>query len=144
MPKTAVSEIMTRDVITIDRDLRVNVAIETMRANGIRRLPVVREGSPTKVIGMVTLDQARLAMPKDATLSAEGDFPRVRELMTDYVYTIGPDESVGRAAELMVNHTISSLPVVDESGDLIGIVTESDLFKYLARTLGNDAADDQD
>ena len=141
MPMTAVSEVMTRDVIAIDRNLRVNVAVETMRANQIRRLPVVREVNSNKAIGIITLDQARLAMPKDATLTADGDFPRIREVMTDYVYTIGPSEPVARAAQLMVNHTISCLPVVDEAGNMIGIVTESDLFKFLARALDPDSDD---
>lgn len=136
MPMTPVRDVMTPHVHTIDRDLRVSVAIELMRSYGIRRLPVIRAGT-RKVIGILSLGEAQLAMPKDTHLAeVTEDIPYVRDVMTDYVYTIGPDEPVARAAQLMVNHRISCLPVLDEKGDLIGIVTESDLFKYLAYRLG--------
>jgi len=49
--------------------------------------------------------------------------------MTRGVVSIGPDASILEAAELMVKHQISGLPVVDEAGALIGIVTERDLLR---------------
>ncbi len=132
MPQTTVREIMTKDVISISRDLKVDIAIETMRANNIRRLPVM--SSTDRLIGIITIDQAMLAMPKGSSFYAERsdeEVPTVNDTMTDYVYTIEPEVPVGMAARKMVDHTVGALPVV-ENGAVIGIVTESDLFRYLA------------
>lgn len=126
-PLPAVRDVMAEPVISIDPDLRINVALELMRSNDIRRLPVVSKAG--RLVGIVTLDQAQLAKAESSGLGEE--LPFVRAVMTDYVYTIGPDETLDEAAKLMVSHDISSLPVMD--GDkMIGIVTESDLFKFLA------------
>lgn len=138
MPQTSVREIMTTDVISISRDLKVDVAIETMRANSIRRLPVM--SSTDRLIGIITIDQAMLAMPKGSSFYAESSddsVPTVNDVMTDYVYTIEPDVPVGLAARKMVDHTVGALPVV-EDGSVIGIVTESDLFRYLATQMDDE------
>lgn len=139
MPQTTVREIMTEDVISISRDLKVDVAIETMRANDIRRLPVL--SSTDRLIGIITIEQALLAMPRGSSFyaeRAEDDVPTVNDVMTDYVYTIEPEAYVGMAARKMVNHKVGALPVV-EDGALVGIVTESDLFRYLADEMDAEA-----
>jgi len=130
MPQSPVREIMTQEVLSIAPDLKVDVAIETMRANSIRRLPIL--SSTGRVIGIITLEDARVAMPKHGNFMESADeVPLARDVMTDYVYTIGPDAKVGRAAQMMVNHKVGALPVVEDH-KLLGIVTESDLFRYLA------------
>lgn len=132
-PLPAVRQVMAEPVTSIDPDLRINVALEVMRSNDIRRLPVVSKTG--RLIGIVTLDQAQLAKAENSGLGEE--LPFVRDVMTDYVYTIGPEETLDEAAKLMVSHDISSLPVMD--GDkMIGIVTESDLFKFLAGWLSDE------
>ena len=133
MTQANVREIMTTDVISISRDLKVDIAIETMRANNIRRLPVL--SSTDRLIGIITIDQAQLAMPRGSSFYAarsDDEMPTINEVMTDYVYTIEPDVPVGMAARKMVDHQIGALPVLDDEKKIIGIVTESDLFRYLA------------
>jgi len=130
MHQTPVSEIMTREVISIDPDLPVREALELMGANDVRRLPVVSRAG--RIVGIITISDARLAMPRPDDLDATP--PKVREVMTDYVYTIAPEGTVGEAARLMVNHRIAALPVLEE-GDLVGIVTESDLFRFVAEQM---------
>lgn len=130
--KTTVGEYMTRDVTTITSDLRVDVAIETMRSANIRRLPVVsRVGD--RVIGIITLADAEAAMPRGANfMGATETIPEIKEVMTDDPVMIGSDETLGRAAQLMVNHKIGALPVVVD-GKIAGIITESDLFRYIVK-----------
>lgn len=137
--KAPVRDIMSTEVISIDSSLTVDIAIETMTANDVRRLPIL-SGSG-RVIGIITISQAQIAMPKGSTFFSAGpdDVPAIREVMTDYVYTIGPDETVGRGAQMMANHKIGALPVVDENKSVIGIVTESDMMRYLAKLFEEDS-----
>lgn len=133
MELARVGDLMTREVISIAPDLEIDTALEVMGANDVRRLPVI--SSTNRVIGVISKNDIMAAWPRS---EEEEEMPKVRVVMTDYVYTIGPDESVARAAELMMNHDISCLPVLQDH-DLIGIITESDLFRYLAQRLQTDA-----
>lgn len=139
MHETPIHDVMTREVISITPDLKVDVALETMRARGIRRLPVLSRRTG-RVAGIITRDDAALAMPSGATFYGQGtsleEIPSVREVMTTDVATIGPDETVGHAAQRMAERKIGALPVVDEEHQLVGLVTESDLFRHIARHFG--------
>lgn len=140
-PKT-IQDIMTKDVISITRDLPITQAIQEMRERQIRRLPVV--GGNGRLVGLISLNDALIAMPDGATLTGGESFnpiPTVKEVMTDFVYTVGPQDSVAKAARLMVNHKISCVPVLDANRAIVGIVTESDIFRYLAEILPADEAE---
>lgn len=132
MHRTLAREIMTHDPISIDPDLRINVALEMMNSEDVRRLPVL--SGTGRVIGIISKNDALIALPRDhgGLATTVADIPYVRAIMSDYVYTIGPEDSVGLAAHMMVNHEISCLPVLDENKKMIGIVTESDIFKFVA------------
>lgn len=130
--QTTVGEYMTRDVTTIMSDLKVDVAIETMRTANVRRLPVVSKVGE-RVIGIITLADAEGAMPRGASyMGADETIPEIRDVMSADPITIGPDETLGHAAKLMVNHKIGALPVVAD-GKIAGIITESDLFRYIVK-----------
>jgi CBS domain-containing protein len=122
---------MTKDPVTIAPHLPLDVALETMRANSIRRLPVVADTG--RVIGIITLYDALLATRTGESWLGEvvSEMPLVKDAMTANVHTIGPDETVGRAASQMNTFRVGALPVV-ENMRLIGIITESDLFRILA------------
>jgi acetoin utilization protein AcuB len=135
----SVTDCMTKEVISIAPDLSVENALELMGAHSIRRLPVLN--ATGRLVGIVTREDARVAVetarcedPDDPKL------PKVREVMSDYVYTVAATDSIAHAAMMMVNHDVGALPVLDD-GKVVGIVTESDLFEYLARHLGPDEAD---
>jgi acetoin utilization protein AcuB len=129
-PLPAVKEIMTTPPVAIDPDLRVDVAIETMRSHDVRRLPVISESG--HLAGIITISQALIAEAKCRNV---GDpLPQIRDFMTDYVYTVDPDASLTEAARIMVGQHIGSLPVV-ENHRVIGMITESDIFKYLVTWL---------
>lgn len=135
-----VGEIMTRDAIAIDPDLGIDDALEIMGANSCRRLPVV--SNTGRVIGIITRAQAREARsgPTRGTFGGNVEnLPKVRDVMTDYVYTVDPGVSLAMAAKMMVNHRIGALPVVEEH-KLVGILTESDIFRYVAAQLEEEEA----
>src|SRR3990170_5029550 len=58
---------------------------------------------------------------------------KVEEIMTKDVITVSPKTPIHEAAELMIDHGVSGLPVVDDAGSVVGIVSEGDLIKALAK-----------
>ena len=136
MDQTLVRELMSTNVISIERQLKITQALEIMRAEGIRRLPVISRIG--RLEGIITLNDVRIALPKGATALGEPVYgsmveetPLVGEVMADYVQTISPDKSVADAAKMMAIHKISGLPVVLDR-KVIGIITESDVFRFVA------------
>jgi CBS domain-containing protein len=59
----------------------------------------------------------------------------VHEIMTRRVFTVTPDAFIVHAAELMTDHKIAGLPVVEQDGSVVGVVTNSDLLRLLVRRL---------
>ena len=57
--------------------------------------------------------------------------------MTDYVYTVEPEESIARAAQLMMVHKFGGVPVVKDR-KLVGIITESDIFRFIIQEYADD------
>jgi acetoin utilization protein AcuB len=133
-----VAEWMTRDPITLGPGDTVGVAGQVMARRKIRRIPVV-EGD--HILGMVAKSDILSACPPDynpfsaeAVASDEALTVPLRQIMSPHPITIRPDAPVETAAQLMVDHKIGGLPVVGEA--LVGILTESDLFRALAVALG--------
>lgn len=128
---------MTKNVITTRRNTSISSAHQIMRENNIRRLPVVENG---KLVGLISLGDVREASPSDATTLSIWELNYlwaqlvVDKVMTINVYTVKPDTSILDAAELMLEHKISGLPVIDADGSLVGILTESDVFRMLVRS----------
>jgi len=134
MSRTAplsVRDIMSRDPVTIAPDAPLGAALTTMRKREIRHLPVVEPDG--RLVGIVTdrdLRQATLARVH-ALRETERDV-LVQDVMTCAVVTIEADAPMARAAALMYERRIGSVPVV-EGGRLAGIVTERDLLLALIR-----------
>jgi CBS domain-containing protein len=134
MEDQLVQDCMTRDPITITSDTPVPEAHELMTKNAIRHLPVVDDG---KLVGIVTLGDLRGAEPSDAAplddfeLAYLLERTSVKRYMTPDPITITPTTTIARAAQIMLTRKIGGLPVV-ESGKLVGIITDSDVFQLLA------------
>lgn len=132
-----VGDWMTKNVITTRRNTSISSAHQIMRENNIRRLPVVENG---KLVGLISLGDVREASPSDATTLSIWELNYlwaqlvVDKVMTINVYTVKPDTSILDAAELMLEHKISGLPVINADGSLVGILTESDVFRMLVRS----------
>ena len=128
---------MTAPVITVSPDTLLTVAHHTMKENSIRRLPVVENN---RLVGIITIGDVREASPSDATTLSIWELNylwsqlTVDKVMTRTVRTIGADQSILDAAQIMLDQKISGLPVVNEKGYLVGMLTESDIFRMLVKS----------
>jgi CBS domain-containing protein len=134
MKQEFVSDWMTRDVITITPATSLKEAHNLMKSKNIRRLPVVAQG---EVVGIVTLGDLREAAPSMASSLSIWEIHnlldnlKISEIMTRHPATIHQNASIGEAARLMLVKKFSGLPVVDEENRLVGIITESDIFRLV-------------
>jgi acetoin utilization protein AcuB len=131
-----VKDWMSRDVLTVDPKTPIAEAYRLMKERKVRRLPVVKDG---RLVGIVTLGDVREASPSSATSLSIWELNylwaqlTVDRVMKAPVIKLAPDATVLEAARLMLEHKISGLPVVDGE-TLIGIITESDIFRMLVTT----------
>jgi CBS domain-containing protein len=129
-----VKDWMSSPVVMARPDLPLSKAHMLMKDHQIRRLPVVDEG---KLLGIITIGDVREASPSDATTLSIWELNylwaqlTVEKVMTRHVRTVHPDDSMIDVAEVMLKHKISGLPVVDEAGLVVGMITESDIFRML-------------
>ena len=129
-----VKDWMTRRVITVDPRTSLPDAHKLMRTNNIRRLPVVERG---RLVGIVTRSDIREASPSEATTLSIWEMHyqlsklSVGVIMSKDPYTVTPDTTIKDAAKLMYTHKFGGLPVVNDAGELQGIMTESDIFRIL-------------
>jgi acetoin utilization protein AcuB len=106
-----------------------------MKTNGFRRLPVVNDAG--KLIGILTLGDVRGAEASPATSLSVWELNyllarlKVSSVMTANPVMIQPQTTIGEAAKVMLDHKVSGLPVVDDDHKLIGIITESDIFRMV-------------
>lgn len=128
-----VRDVMSSPIISITPNTRLPVIKHLMREHNIRRLPVVDRD---RLIGIISLGDLRNAFPSDATtlsiyeLSYLLDKVTAKEVMRTDVITIEADAPLVEAAKLMLQHKVSGLPV-REDGQLVGIITESDIFRAI-------------
>jgi CBS domain-containing protein len=121
-----VRELMRGEVITLREDDALSLALQIMGWNGVRHLPVVRDG---RVVGMLS--------DRDVLARADVEHaPRVDgtagEAMSAPVHVAPQHMDAEEAAAIMVRERVDALPVVD-AGELVGIVTSTDLLGYVAR-----------
>jgi acetoin utilization protein AcuB len=134
-----VRERMTHHPITIGPDTSLHDALRVMREEKVRRLPVLDERG--KLVGIVLEKDLLYASPSPATSLSVYEINylisriRVRDLMAREVITVTEDCPLEEAARIMVDNGIGGLPVM--RGDtLLGLITESDLFKVFLELLG--------
>lgn len=132
-----VREWMTAPVITVSPTTSISSAHQMMKENGIRRLPVVEND---RLVGIVTIGDVREASPSDATTLSIWELNylwaqlTVERVMSRKVLTVTPDVCILDAAQIMLDHKVSGLPVVEEQNKLVGILTESDIFRMLVKS----------
>ena len=135
-----VKDWMTRDVVTITPDTTLPEAHELMRESRIRRLPVLKDG---RVVGIVTRGDVRGASPSQATSLSIWEVNyllsrlKIKEIMTRDPLSISESATIGEAAKVMHDNSISGLPVVDDKGQLVGLITESDIFRLVVQQWGS-------
>ncbi len=134
-----IRDLMTPNVVTVRLDDKVTDVQHMMNLKKIRRVPIVENG---KVIGIVTTTDMDRVSPSEATtlskyeliylwskVTIKDALPRYQKLIT-----IGPDQYIEEAAQLMNEHHIGALPVM-ENDQLVGIITESNIFDGLIKLM---------
>ena len=125
---------MSSPAQTVHPDTTVGEAYNLMMKHAIRRLLVVEDD---ELIGIVSLGDLREARPSPATSLSIYELNyllgklAVGEVMTHHPYTVTPATGIQKAARMMLERKVSGLPVVDELGRPVGIITESDIFRML-------------
>ena len=137
MKKEVVKDWMTGEVVTIGSETSLPEAHQLMMDRKIRRLPVV--GADGRLIGIITLGDVRGAEPSQATSLSIWELNyllatlEIEKVMTPDPLTVSQDATIGEAARIMLENKVSGLPVVNDRGDLVGIITESDIFRMVVR-----------
>lgn len=133
---------MTSPVITVTPDTSISLAHKIMKDNGVRRLVVVDPEDYVK--GIITIGDVREASPSDAVTLSIWELNylwaqlTVEKIMTSPVMTVQADEPILNAAKLMLAKKVSGLPVVNAEGRLVGMLTESDIFRLVVSTIEED------
>lgn len=136
-----VQDHMSSPAITVSAETPFQEALKLMQAKRIRRLPVV--DSANRLVGIVSERDLLHASPSPATSLSVWELNyllwrlTVREIMAEKVVTIAPTTPLVEAARLMVEKKIGGLPVVDEQNHVVGVITETDIFKtFVAMATG--------
>jgi len=133
-----VRDFMTTDLITVEVKTPIMEALEIMKANRVKRLPVIKNG---KLVGLVTRNMIRDASPSEATSLSVHELNyilfkmTVDHLMVKKPVTVSPDLPVEEAIWLGIQHGVGALPVL-EKDKLAGIITESDISRIVIEALG--------
>ena len=129
-----VSSIMSSQMLTVHKAQKVSEVYALLTENQIHHVPVV---SGKKLIGMISsTDMMRLSLssygtPDSAITEYLDSQFSIADVMTTKLTTIKPGEPIRSAAKKLSTGAFHSLPVVEEDGNLVGIVTTTDLVKYL-------------
>ena len=130
---------MTKDVKTVDVNTSMQQAISLMQEMKINLLPVM-EGD--KLVGVISDRDLKKASPSDATTLDIHEILylitklKIKDLMKKNPMTVSPHLTIEEAAALLLEKRISSMPVLDDSNKLVGIITKNDIFKALIALTG--------
>lgn len=135
-----VKDHMTQNVKTIKKDTPISKALDIMAKNHFHRLPVVDDEG--KLIGLITEGLVTESSGKSATSLSIYELnyllsrTMAKDIMIKDVATISPEVFLEEAASKMLEKSISVLPVVDDNGVVVGIITEKDMFQSFIELMG--------
>jgi acetoin utilization protein AcuB len=141
-----VKDWMSKKVITIEEEASIQDVMRLMKRNNIYRLPVMKK---EKLVGIITDRDVRSASTSDGISLDAYEFlhliqkRKVKDVMTKNPITIPLDYTVEEAALIFFDNHISGAPVVNRNGDVIGIITQTDLFRVLISLTGIGESDIQ-
>lgn len=135
MSTLTVRDVMTRQLVTLDDGATLQDARDAMRRDHIRHVPIVSSGRLVGLLSHRDLVRAQVESPTARNLGAP-----VRTAMTREVRTVTPDTPLLAAAQRMQELKLGCLPVVEEGGTLVGILTEADFLRLVIRQLEDPGA----
>ncbi|MDH4320014.1 MAG: CBS and ACT domain-containing protein [Desulfobulbaceae bacterium] len=130
---------MAKDVLTVNEDASLMRVTRIMQENNIRRLPVVANGM---LVGIITDRDVKDASPSKAASMNIHELHRmmsemkVTEVMTPTPMTLSGNDSLEKAALIMLECKISGLPVADQEGRLTGVISETDVLRAFIHSTG--------
>jgi acetoin utilization protein AcuB len=133
-----VGERMSHPVVSVSSEVPVLDALAMFKKEHIGRAPVIKDG---KLLGIITKNDLLNASPSPATTLSVWEMNylmskvTVKQVMTKKVITIEVDTPIEEAARVMVDAKISGMPVTRE-GKIVGMITETDLFKVFMEMMG--------
>jgi acetoin utilization protein AcuB len=133
-----VGERMSRPVISVSPDDPIHDVLVMFRTEHIRRAPVIRDG---KLLGIVSERDLLNASPSSATALSIWEINylvskiKIKDVMSKKVITVDRDTPIEEAARIMADKKIGGLPVM-AAGKVVGVITETDLFKVLLELMG--------
>ena len=130
---------MSRTVFTIDLNESIHDAMKLLKKHDIRMLPVMKED---KLVGVITDRDIKRASASDATTLSVHELNyilskvKVSEIMSDKPITVPFDYTIEETAEVLLNHKISGVPVVNHDGGIVGTITQTDIFREIISSAG--------
>ena len=130
---------MSKQVITIDANDSMNDAIRLLKKHDIKMLPVMKQG---KLVGIVTDRDLKRSSASDATSLEIHELLyliskiKVKDVMTKNPITVPLDYTIEETAEVLLKHKISGVPVIDHDGNIVGTITQNDIFRTIISLTG--------
>jgi CBS domain-containing protein len=133
-----VEDLMQREVATLQASDHLDLASDVMQLGRIRHMPVVEHERVVGILSQRDLFRAGISSVLQFRPSSEREWLAkisVREAMSKPVVTISPSEPLRNAVDIMSRKKIGCLPVVDDNGALVGLLSENDLLLFLEKLL---------
>lgn len=135
----SIRDFMTKNLIVVQPDVKIFDAVDLMKKNDIHRLPVVKD---ERLVGLLTEGTIQSAMPSQATSLSVYEVnyllnkTTAADIMIKDVQTVDPDASLEDGIYQMRVNNIGVLPVIDKKDDLVGIITNNDIFDAFLKITG--------
>lgn len=135
----SIRDFMTKNLIVVQPDIKIFDAVDLMKKNDIHRLPVVEN---ERLVGLLTEGTIQAAMPSQATSLSVYEVnyllnkTTAADIMIKNVQTIDPDSLLEEGIYQMRKNNVGVLPVVDGQNELIGIITNNDIFDAFLKITG--------
>lgn len=130
---------MTKNPMTVTADTKVDEVAHLMKKHNFRRLPVVDDG---KLVGFLSDSDLMRVAPSPATTLSRYEINSllakicVRDIMEKDVVSVNVDATIEEAALIMYKNKIGGMPVVSNMGAVVGVITETDIFKTFVDVMG--------
>lgn len=130
---------MTKNPMTVTADTKVDEVAHLIKKHNFRRLPVVDDG---KLVGFLSDSDLMRVAPSPATTLSRYEINSllakicVRDIMKKDVVSVNVDATIEEAALIMYKNKIGGMPVVSNMGAVVGVITETDIFKTFVDVMG--------